>query len=736
MSINYSNFEKEVYNWLLNKHKIDESFNFSTRKRASKNAERDYFIGTVKSNYFGTTLWSIPVNFPGSSNDLIDFIFLIKDNKYVCFLQFVQTRNPHDTQNILALKFIQELKTEIQKNKIDFWQNNPDNKMEYYDIPIVKGEDNLNILLQEFERALNKIVPVIDNFLLKFKKSNPDFRGERIDKNTFENVFQKKLFERLKKYPEKESNVIQNNTITDDKELDEITNNEDLNLIFYGPPGTGKTYHTINKAIEIIDPVEYEKSKSNRKLLKSIFDENQIENWDAPEGQIAFITFHQSMSYEDFIEGLKPLEPKEDKPVQYDIVDGVFKRICEIAKSNYQNAKAANKNKLNFEEAFSKLKDDIEETPELKFPLKTKGYDFTLIGFTNTSIRFRKSSGGTSHTLSINTLRDLYYGKQFDFKSGVGIYYPSVLNRLNSYSDSEISDAELKNYVLIIDEINRGNVSQIFGELITLIENEKRLGNKEALEVILPYSKEKFSVPPNLYIIGTMNTADRSVEALDTALRRRFIFEEMMPKPELLTSQRMVWKLWWDYEEYSWHSPIFLAAEKELYELLGFPDDKNKENYKESIWSRMDSEGINEEQIKYLDDIDFTGGIDLKQLLDTINNRIEVLLNRDNLIGHSYLMNVQSIDQLKQTFYKNIIPLLQEYFYGDYGKIGLVLGSGFVKIKIDEKAKVNFADFKYEQADDLQKMVYEIVPEDKIDIKDAIAKLLNIKATTPKANEE
>jgi len=167
--------------------------------------------------------------------------------------------------------------------------------------------------------------------------------------------------------------------------------------------------------------------------------------------------------------------------------------------------------------------------------------------------------------------------------------------------------------VLIIDEINRGNVSQIFGELITLIEPDKRAGMKEALEVTLPYSKEKFSVPPNLYIIGTMNTADRSVEALDTALRRRFSFCEMTPDYSLLAGR----------EEH---------------------------------------------------------GIDLAGLLSIINQRIEGLLDKDHAIGHSYFLRVANGEStLKAVFFDEIIPLLQEYFYGNFGRIELVLGRGFVK---------------------------------------------------------
>ncbi|MEG0696518.1 MAG: AAA family ATPase, partial [Algoriella sp.] len=207
-------------------------------------------------------------------------------------------------------------------------------------------------------------------------------------------------------------------------------------------------------------------------------------------------------------------------------------------------------------------------------------------------------------------------------------------NKINSKKSSNSQSIILppKPFVLIIDEINRGNVSQIFGELITLIEEDKRLGNDEAIEVTLPYSKEKFGVPSNLYIIGTMNTADRSVEALDTALRRRFVFEEMPPKYDL---------------------------------------DELQENL---------------------------FGFTASHLLVTINKRIEKLLDSDHQIGHAYFLNKDE-NTIITSFYKNIIPLLQEYFFGDYGKIGLVLGSGFVDLNKQDhenQSKSIFASFGYE----------------------------------------
>ena len=338
-----------------------------------------------------------------------------------------------------------------------------------------------------------------------------------------------------------------------------------LNLILYGPPGTGKTYHTVNKALEILEPTT-DWASIGRKDAIDEFNKYKVSR------QIVFTTFHQSMSYEDFIEGIKPDLTGKRKTLGYTIEPGLFKRISEEA------AKPEN---------------------------------------------------------------------------------------------------EQKKYVLIIDEINRGNIANIFGELITLIEDDKRttkwdktkyVNNKEAIKVKLPYSKkEEFGVPGNLYIIGTMNTADRSVEALDSALRRRFSFEEMMPKPELLESVT----------------------------IDGLGMDKT-----------------------------------LKDLLSTINERIEVLKDREHQIGHSYFMKfvdetgkkkTVSPDDLKSVFIDKIIPLLQEYFYGDYEKIQLVIGGVFVTSK--ETSKVNFAGgVSYE--DNLPEKIYSI--EKNPNMANALEKLLNI----------
>jgi 5-methylcytosine-specific restriction protein B len=419
----------------------------------------------------------------------------------------------------------------------------------------------------------------------------------------------------------------------------------------FGPPGTGKTYNTINKAVSIIDNLKEASLNiyyEERKGLKERFDELLIDDWENPNGQIGFITFHQNMSYEDFIEGIKP-GVNDDQGVIYDIEPGIFKMIASIARDNWLDANKGSKEQLSFEEAFTKFKEEWQGNPEMKFPLKTRGYDYTILGFNKTSIRFKKASGGTGHTLSIATLRDYFYNRREIRQTGVGIYYPAILVKLKSYQPSLIVEKEEKNYVLIIDEINRGNVSQIFGELITLIEDNKRLGKDEALEVTLPYSKEKFGVPPNLHIIGTMNTADRSVESLDTALRRRFSFEEVQPKPELI------------------------ATEGKL----------------------KDANGV-------------LGAIELPLLLNIINRRIEKLLDKDRQIGHSFFISVANLAELQTVFQNKIIPLLQEYFFGDYGKLGLVLGEGFLESKEDLSENM-FADFgDYDASEFAERTLYRI----------------------------
>lgn len=397
-----------------------------------------------------------------------------------------------------------------------------------------------------------------------------------------------------------------------------------LNTILYGPPGTGKTYSTINYAMAIIEGKSIKEiNKNDRTELKKRFDDLIIQDWDNAKGQIGFITFHQSLSYEDFIEGIKPIPPfSEDGEMTYQVVDGIFKRMVQIASIRGGN----------FEAVIDQLKIDTYEGSSEPITIRSASTTFDL-----------KYNGGPTFYIHPHSAKkvDSWYPvnifhihRYFELDSLEGAYNGTYVREIVHYLKKErglrklqVNETDGKPYVLIIDEINRGNVSQIFGELITLIEDGRRMGQAEELVITLPYSREALSIPSNLYFIGTMNTADRSVEALDTALRRRFVFEHMPSIPELL---------------------------------------------------------------KKIDSLD----VDPQKMLQTINERLELLLDADRTIGHAWLMGINSLDKLRETFRVKVLPLLQEFFFNDLGKIGLILGDAFlVEIKADKNSFARFSGF-------------------------------------------
>tara|TARA_R100000935_G_scaffold10692_1_gene21365 strand:+ start:25563 stop:28250 length:2688 start_codon:yes stop_codon:yes gene_type:complete len=435
--------------------------------------------------------------------------------------------------------------------------------------------------------------------------------------------------------------------IMDDKIKVSTKNKEaPLNTILYGPPGTGKTYKTKEIAVEIANP------EFNLDLNLSDSDKRSkiVEEYDRlfETGQIVFTTFHQSFSYEDFIEGIKPIPPKPDGEIGYEVMDGIFKKFCLKASEG--------KKSFNFDEAYEKYVEDVIEsgTIELETPVQKRKFN-VRINSNETSVAFPQTEKATEMGVTKEMLRDyIINGVVRDWKpytTSIGSYLVS-----NYGIEVETIDNSRKNHVMVIDEINRGNVSAILGELITLLEPDKRKNEPEEIIVELPYSKDHFSVPSNIYIIGTMNTADRSVEALDTALRRRFSFTEIMPVPELL------------------------------------------------------------EEIQFKK-------FNLCEVLSTIDERIEALLDRDHTIGHSYFIKINSGDtlELTQAFENKVIPLLQEYFYHDYEKIALILGEGFIKHK---QSTVKFANFKNLEQPELNGS-FELKAID--DIEDAIMILLNNK---------
>ena len=452
------------------------------------------------------------------------------------------------------------------------------------------------------EYGKNENVLELNDRIIKWKNSNEETKNwENLDITLF--MYGSDYMNLKQKNEKKDKNKMKKDNKTSEK--DQNKNSVDLkmnkNIILYGPPGTGKTYNTIAYSVAICS------GEDVNKVLSELYNnaENIIEKYKElkDNGQIEFITFHQSYGYEDFIEGIKPNVDgnSQDGSIQYSIESGIFKEFC-----NKVDRKG------NFDELYDTLLNKISNEPDGEMQIQTQ--NGTIF----------KVSENSKHNLSLFTgkefkkngvlTKERIYGfykktKETSYHNG---YYNGILDYIQKKVGKIEDGTDDKNYVFIIDEINRGNISKIFGELITLIEETKRKGEKEVASVRLPLSDEEFSVPGNVYIIGTMNTADRSIALLDTALRRRFKFVEMMPNYEVL---------------------------KEI----------NIQGLTKSI----------------------------KDIAKTINDRIEVLFDREHTIGHAYylrLNNNKTKEGLADLFKNHIIPLLQEYFFDDYEKIRYILG--------------------------------------------------------------
>ena len=441
----------------------------------------------------------------------------------------------------------------------------------------------------------------------------------------------------------------------------------DKNLILYGPPGTGKTYYTILYAVAICDGKKLDEIEAlpYEQVLK------RYQEIKTKEKRIAFTIFHQSYGYEEFIEGIRPNLNHDSNDVEYTIKDGIFKAFCgraEQKKAETKKTKIRNEarvwnvilggteypelKKKCFEEGTIRIGWDgspeiITEDTEnlndkerrilLNFHQEMEIGDIVVarstasavdgIGVITSNAEFDTSIERYPRKRMVDwickgkdiEIIDLNGGVRLDRKSVyelVRIRVGDLLSRIPADSDIELKE-ETRPYVFIMDEINRGNISKIFGELITLIEPVKRKGAKEAMEVILPYSNKSFGVPNNVYLIGTMNTADRSIALMDTALRRRFQFIERMPDVTVLRKM-----------------------------------------------------GADKIRVKGVE-------LDVALMLECMNKRIEFLFDREHTFGHAFFLGLKdepTIENLAGIFKKSIIPLLQEYFYEDYSKIMLVLG--------------------------------------------------------------
>jgi len=454
-----------------------------------------------------------------------------------------------------------------------------------------------------------------------------------------------------------------------------------LNIILYGPPGTGKTYATKQLAVEICDGFAQRERKDVLDRYNTLCQQNRVE----------FVTFHQSFSYEDFVEGLRPTinEDAVNAGVEYECRPGVFKRICITAEAAMSsNISAKDGVQLGSRRLFKMSLGDIRLPEEAYLYSECMENGCVLLGYgesldytgCKTSEDIASKLRGVNPDIKLNdyNIRSVYcliaeikVGDLILVSDGISKYraigevtgeYEYVdrqgkdtycqkraVKWIRQYQESQPIDlifgkrfspmtiylmdqssikrpaleaalapremeSDAENHVLVIDEINRANISKVLGELISLLEPDKRLGAEEELRVKLPYSQKEFGVPKNLYVIGTMNTADRSIALLDTALRRRFDFREIGPDYSVLKGAG------------GGHIP--------------------------------DGNG---------------GVVNLRYVLMIINDRLEFLLGRDQRIGHAYLTGVYTLEDLNCRFTQQIIPLLQEYFYEDWAGIAKVL---------------------------------------------------------------
>ncbi len=434
----------------------------------------------------------------------------------------------------------------------------------------------------------------------------------------------------------------------------------DHNLILYGPPGTGKTYNSAIYAVAICDSLELD-------AVKRMPYQEVLEHYDQlkTDGRIAFTTFHQSYGYEEFIEGIKP-RLDEKNSIGYSVEDGVFKKFCNRASGftiqgsvrttgkvwNVRNR--AKDNDVAFDlDAYQYgegaiVVEDLNDTDRQCNQLAKmecgdlvilgRDCDVEAIGVITDDAPVQIEKEPFHWKRSVNWLKKDLSAKLSDLGSNVSSFSNFAIAKSHVSAktlQAYLGEKNRQPYVFIIDEINRGNMSKIFGELITLIEDTKRAGASEAMDATLPYSGESFSVPDNVYILGTMNTADRSIALMDTALRRRFQFVEMMPDSNVLDS-------------------------------LG-----------------VGTIAVDGEELS------------VARMLDVINQRIEYLFDREHTIGHAFFTKLAkdpSIDTMAEIFSKSVIPLLQEYFYEDYEKIQLVLGDNTkpdeFKFVLDRSIKV------------------------------------------------
>ncbi|MCK9521504.1 MAG: AAA family ATPase [Proteobacteria bacterium] len=410
------------------------------------------------------------------------------------------------------------------------------------------------------------------------------------------------------------------------------------NIILYGPPGTGKTYQVRRRALELL---------GDASAVDAPDDYVQAE-WERMRqaGQVVFCTFHQAFAYEEFVEGLRA--HTEDGEVRYSVEPGIFKRLA--LNAAVEGLQTENE----FDRLWQALIDELDTKPrvmksasEKRYRLERSGENIAAIPAEDVESRKLKTPLNATRAQMFEHWNERATLGEYPTTTALGgngdpnatarwIVYRELLAMENTpmqktgstgNSDPVVQTqrafaegcsfhfaGSARHFVLIIDEINRANIARVFGELITLLEPDKRLGSPNELRVQLPSSKEWFGVPPNLHVLGTMNTADRSIALMDVALRRRFTFEEMMPDADVLRK----------------------VLKKE-------GTDKAVRDLVVAVFTKL-------------------------------NERLRFLYDREHQIGHAYFLGVRTRGDLRQVFADRILPLLQEYFFGQWDKVALALG--------------------------------------------------------------
>ncbi|WP_306458723.1 McrB family protein [Aliarcobacter vitoriensis] len=489
------NKHQEIFNFLLKYKKEHTTFVFLPRKKHND----------IENNHLNCRLCK-GYTFQGNENYIFVPLYKKVDtNNHTQTIGFVYTENK---------QYIEIVFNNIQGNEKTFYDE-INEYLEKSDKVIVE-----RIHQCKFQYTLNES---LEKNLLYFIS---DVKV-RIDSLIIKYGLEKEYFISEKEFQDLLNKIEMKPRIIKDKEENMKIELKTKNIMLYGAPGVGKT-HNYKRLITMIENGSDEKT-----IFDTISKNENTDNFDSSvfkniekENRLEFVTFHQSYSYEDFIEGFRPQDNGNIK-----LEDGIFKILCDDAKINL--FKSVDNKEILFNDALNLiLKEKIENQENVKIDLKRNNSFYNIYDYNDKTIYFEKQNGDKSHTLSLKTLEKMYYeGTNNIINGGLAPYYNPLLEELLKLKNkSKVEKSELKNFYIVIDEINRGNISKIFGELITLIEEDKR----DDYEVTLPYSKEKFKIPSNLYIIATMNSTDKSIATIDIALRRRFTFLKMEPNIDLV----------------------------------------------------------------------------------------------------------------------------------------------------------------------------------------------------------